>query len=142
MKQNKYKFKEIYKNAPKLGSGYSRILGALSDMNDINKLTIEESFSKTEDSNIIMPSVDISQNTNHISGMMRHHRRNNSITSRPMQKVLPKVNLSESVSILPSIRSTLNKMSNNEARIRNKIKRNYVVDNRSTKRYSSKDPEY
>lgn len=39
-------FKEIYKNAPKLGSGYSRILEALGDANDINTLTVEGSFSK------------------------------------------------------------------------------------------------
>lgn len=85
--KKKFLFKEIYKNAPKLGSGYSRILGTLGDPEEMDMLAAEGSCSKNDDSNYLIPSVDIHRNMNHMSGIMRNHRRNNSITNKPIPKV-------------------------------------------------------
>jgi hypothetical protein len=43
-------FREIYKNAPHLGSGFSRILEKIENLDDLNTLTAEGSFIKTEES--------------------------------------------------------------------------------------------
>ncbi|CAI2369478.1 unnamed protein product [Moneuplotes crassus] len=141
-KQNKYVFKEIYKNAPKLGSGYSRILSTLNDVNDINTLTVEGSFAKTEDSRVMIPSVEIVQNKNHMSGIMSNHRRNNSNSNRNTQKVLPKVNLSGSVSILPSINTSLNKGVKGEPKLKTKrfTNRNFGGEH-THRKYGSRDNE-
>ena len=104
--KNKFMFKELYLNAQKLGAGYSRILETIDANDDINILTAEGSYSKADESNFI--SQDVTQNTNHLSGTMKsHHKRTKTMSKNPSMSVLPKVNVSDSISILPSIKSKI-----------------------------------
>jgi hypothetical protein len=102
-------FKELYNNAQKLGAGYSKILETLDDPDDINMLTVEGSSSKVEDS--MYNSPDVTPNTNHLSGILRSHRRTKTFSKNQSVTVLPKFNVNESITVLPSIKSSMNSMN-------------------------------
>mmetsp|Transcript_27645 Transcript_27645/g.24481 ORF Transcript_27645/g.24481 Transcript_27645/m.24481 type:complete len:168 (+) Transcript_27645:54-557(+) len=131
--KTKFLFKELYKNAPKFGSGYSRMLETLENPEDMNMLA--KGGNTRNNQSIYAPTVDIDQNTNHMSGVMRNGRRNKSITNRP----IPKVNLSDA-NLFPSIKSSLNTNSMiniDERKAKRKTNRNKTIQsiNKNSERY-------
>ena len=111
--KNKYMFKELYLNAQKMGGGFSRILETIEKPDDINMLTINESYSKVDESTITNNTPDISQNHIHSStfsnktnsklSMLNRSKTNTSLLNQQQQNTNTQM-----ATVLPSIQSSLN----------------------------------